>query len=461
MIRVRLFLAGLMVFCCASLPIPAVARLVVDHVVVRGTAQVTIRVLTTRMHLRPGDPVDFTVLNTSEQRLVESDLFSRVHVFIDLPTPEAVRRMYLDEKTYPVDVVVEAVGKQAWFVFPTASFGSGDWAGGVVYANQNLLGRDVQLIGAGQLGQSLSHIFVGYRDPLVVGAPLTYSISGLLRQEQIRFFTYHGLVMQVPTTVAGGDCQLGWVLSPHTRAFLGLSARYQAVRPVEGLAPDTIPLPYNSRAGRIFLLQFQFQYDDTHAEEGLRQGILVFIKNEVSDRYWLSDFDYSKFEARVEMYGRYRWNYPSLILKSVLNYPTSDHGVPVTEMLRIGGPTLRGYLTNEFHGDTLVLAQAEDQAVLLRLRLPWSNVRFNVATAIFVDAATLLDRHPGGTTVPTLDSPSPPVRSKVADIHESFGGGIRIILPGVVIPALKLDVGYGIDVRDIAITVSIAGGGLL
>jgi outer membrane protein assembly factor BamA len=461
MIRARLFLAGLIVVCGAAVPAPAVARLVVGRVVVRGTAKVTTRVLTTRMHLHPGDTVDFAVLGAAEQRLVESDLFSEVHVFIDLPTPEAVRRMYLDAQSYPVDVVVQAAGKQAWFVFPTASFGSGDWAGGVVYANQNLTGRDVQLVGAAQIGESLSYVFAGYRDPLVVGVPLTYSLSALYRQEQIIFFANHALVMQVPTTVAGGDCQFGWVLSPHTRAFLGLSARYQSVRPVEGLAPDAVPLPYNSRAGRIFLLQFQFQYDDTHAEEGLRQGILVLIKNEVSDRYWLSDFDYSKFESRMELYGRYRWNYPSLMLKAVLNYPTSDHGVPVTEMLRIGGPSLRGYLFNEFHGDTLVLAQAEDQAVLLRLRLPWTQVRFNVAGAFFIDAATLLDRHPGGTTVLTLDSPAPPVRSKLDDIHASFGGGLRIILPGVVIPALKIDVGYGVDVRDVAVTVSIAGGGLL
>ena len=457
----HLRLCGLVVVGLLVLPAPAEARLVVDHIVVRGATNVTTRVLAARMHLYSGDPLDFAALSAAEQRLIESDLFSSVRVFIDLPQAEAVRRMYLDEITYPVEVVVEAVGKQPWFVFPTASFGSDDWAGGVVYANQNLFGRDVQLISAGQVGQSRSYAFVGYRDPLVAGVPLTYSTSGLYRREQIRLFANHRLVMQVPTTIFGGDGQIGWVLSPHTRAFLGLSARRQTVNPTEGLPPDTTPLPYNSRSGRIFLLQFQFQYDSTRAEEGLRHGILLFLKNEVSDRYWLSDFDYSKFETRAELYGHYRWNYPSLILKMVLDYPTSDHGVPVTEELRMGGPNLRGYLTNEFHGDTLFSAQAEDQAVLLRLRLPWTQVRFNVAAALFVDAATLLDRHPGGTTVPPPDTAPPPVRSKLNDIHASVGGGIRFILPGVVVPALKLDVGYGIDVRDVAVTISIAGGGIM
>jgi outer membrane protein assembly factor BamA len=461
MLGVRTCLAGLMVACAVAWSTPAEARLVVDRVVVRGTTDVTTRVLTARMHLYSGDSVDFAILAAAEQRLVESDLFSSVRVFIDLPNAEAVRRMYLDEATYPVEVVVDAVGKQSWFVFPTASLGSGDWAGGVVYANQNLFGRDVQLLSAGQIGESRSYAFVGYRDPLVIGIPLTYATSALYRREEIRLFANHSLVMQVPTSIAGGDGQVGWVLSPHTSAFLGVSARYQTVKAVEDLAAGATPLPYNSRSGRIFLLQFQFQYDSTRAEEGLRQGVLLLFKNEVSDRYWLSDFDYSKFETRAELYGHYWRNYPSLVLKMVLDYPTSDHGVPVTEELRIGGSNLRGYLTNEFHGDTLFSAQIEDQAVFLRLRLPWTRVRFNVAGALFVDAATLLDRHPGGTTVLPPDTLPTPVRSKVKDIHGSFGGGVRFILPGVVIPALKLDVGYGIDVRDVAVTLSIAGGGIM
>ena len=122
----RFSLAGLIVACAAVWPTPAEARLVVDRVVVRGTTKVTTRVLTARMRLYSGDTVDFAVLSAAEQRLIESDLFSKVRVFIDLPTPEAVRRMYLDETIYPVEVVVEAAGKQPWFIFPTASLGSGD-----------------------------------------------------------------------------------------------------------------------------------------------------------------------------------------------------------------------------------------------------------------------------------------------------------------------------------------------
>jgi outer membrane protein assembly factor BamA len=407
------------------------------------------------MNLHPGDRVDFDVMTNAEQRLVESDLFRTASVYIDMPRAEAARRMYVDDEDVVVDVQVEVVEKQSWFVAPIASFGSGDYAGGLAYGDQNFLGHDVQVVSAAQLGQSRSFVFAGYRDPLVVGAPITWGVDGLYRFEQIRYFVDHQRVLQVPTLVGGGEAELGWVLSPHLHAVFGFSARYQRVRTAEVLVPDVTLPAYNPRSGRIFLLVFQVRYDDTIAPEGLRRGVRLLLKNEVSDQYWGSEFDYSKFEVRTELYGKWAWNYPSVNLQTVFDFPTSSRGVPITEMLRIGGPSLRGYLLNEFHGDTLISAQMEDQAVVLRgLPLPFVATRFNVAAAAFVDAATLLERHPGGTAV---DLPVQP-RPKLDDIHTSVGAGFRIILPGIAIPAIKADIGYGIDVHSFAATVSIAGG---
>lgn len=434
----------------------AEARLVVNRIVVHGETKTTLRALTARMTLQPGDVVDFASLTGAQKRLVESDLFTTARVYVELPTEEAARLMYVVDQVYGVDVHVEVTDKQSWFVVPIASFGSGDYAGGVAYGDQNLLGHDVILVTAAQYGQSRSYAFAGFRVPLVVGAPLTWGVAGILRSEQIRFFVDHERVLQVPTLVGGGAAELGWVLSPHLRALLGVSARAQRVGDPEVVVADKRLPAYNSRSGRIFLLVFQFAYDDTISPEGLRRGTRVLFKNEVSDRYWGSHFDYSKFEMRTELYGKVAWNYPSLVLQTVFNYPTSIHGVPITEMLRIGGSDLRGYLTDEFHGDTLLRAQLDDQVLVLRdLPLPFVDKRFNLAAAVFVDAAALLERHPGGSAV---DLPGEP-RPKLDDFHTSVGAGFRAILPGVTLPALKADFGYGIDVQSFAFTVSIAGGG--
>lgn len=432
------------------------ARLVVGRIVVHGEPKTTPRVLSARMNLQRGDTVDFAVLANAEQRLLQSELFTSARVFIDMPRDEAARLMYVDSRDYSVDVQVEVTEKQSWFVVPTGSFGSGDYSGGAAYGDQNFLGQGVQALAAASIGQSRTYAFMGYRDPLIVGAPLTWGIAGIGRYEQIRFFADHRRVMQVPTLTGGGEAELGWVLSSNLRALIGFSARFLSVHEAEVLVPEATLPAYNSRSGRIFLLVFQMRYDNTIAPEGLRRGVRLQFKNALSDQYWGSEFDYSKFEVMTELHGKLAWNYPSLILQTVFDFPSSIRGVPLTEMLRIGGPTLRGYLANEFHGDTLVRAQVENQIVVLRnLPLPFVDTRFNVAAAAFMDIAELLERHPGGTAV---DLPVAS-RPKLADFHTSVGGGVRFILPGIAIPALKADVGYGIDVKSFAVTVSIAGGG--
>lgn len=436
-------------------PQSARARLIVGRIVVKGEAKTSERVLAARMHLRPGDEVTFEALRSAEERLMESELFTNARVYLDLPRAEAAHRMYVDFKDAAVDVHVEVTEKQSWFVVPVGSFGSGNYAGGVAYGDRNVQGQGIQLLTAAQWGQSRSFVFAGLRDPLLFDAPITWGAAGLLRYEQIRFFSQHREVLSVPTWVGGGEADLGWVLSPHFYVSLGFSARYQQVHEPEVKAPEAAVPVVNTLSGRIFRLVFQASYDNTVAPVGLRKGVRVLMKNEVADRFWGSEFDYNKFEGRVEVYGRIRWNYPSLVLKTVFDFPTSSRGVPITEMLRIGGPNLRGYLFNEFHGDTLVSAQLEDQVVVLSgVKVPLTRTRFNVAAAAFVDAASLLERHPGGTAV---DLPVEP-RPKLRDIHTSVGAGVRIIVPGVAIPAIKADIGYGIDVRSFGLTVSVGGG---
>src|ERR1700690_3963427 len=254
-------------------PKNAMAHLVVAHIIVHGNPKTTPRVLSAQMNLHPGDRVDFDAMINAEERLNETELFTKAHVYVDIPRAEAAQRMYVDDEDIPVDVHVEVEEKQSWFVAPIASFGSGDYAGGLAYGDQNFLGHDVQVVSAAQVGQSRSFVFVGYRDPLVIGAPLTWGIDGLYRYEQIRFFVNHQRVLQVPTLVGGGEGELGWVLSPHLHAVFGFSAREQRVHSAEVIVPSATLPAYNARSGRIFLLVFQVRYDDTIAPEGLRRGV--------------------------------------------------------------------------------------------------------------------------------------------------------------------------------------------
>lgn len=448
--------AALLAFALAF-PAPAQAKLVLGRLVLHGITKTREGAILARMRLQPGDALDDAALRDAENGLVASDLFVTVRVWLDLSRDQAVRKMYLQEEVERVDVHVTGVEKVYWFVFPTGSFGGGDKAAGVVYGNVNQDGYGRQVAAAAQYGESRTHLLAGFRVPIVAGIPLTYAVDAVLRLETFRFYDNHRQVMHVPTRVLGGEGQIGWVVSPTVRAMVG--ALYNRVGVFTQQRDDLgVAAPaFNPAGGNLVVLQLYLLYDDTAAPEGLRHGARIALKNEISDRFWASDFDYAKLELQLELYGHWGRTYPSLAFHSVINYPTSDRGVPLTQILRAGGPDLRGYIVNEFHGDTLVVMQLEDQVPIWNgIKVPLAPIKLNVAAAAFVDTGALLERHPGGIAGATARAPVP----KFSDFHTGMGAGLRLLIPGVAIPALKLDFAYGIDVGSFAVTLSIAGGGL-
>jgi outer membrane protein assembly factor BamA len=440
-----------------TIPAPAQAKLVLGQLVLHGIGKTRDDAFLARMRLRPGDPIDYSVLAAAEERLVACGLFVSVRVWLDMPREQAVRKMYLEERPEPTDVHVTADEKVSWFVFPTGSLGGGDKAAGVVYGDQNQDGHGRQVIAAAQYGESKSYLLGGFRVPIVAFAPLTYAFDAVLRLETFRFYDSHRLVMDVPTRVMGGEGQVGWVVTPTVRAMVGAMYNSIGVFTQHGADPTAVAPAYNPAFGNLVVLQLYVLYDDTAAPEGLRHGTRISLKNEVSDRFWKSDFDYVKLDFQMELYGRWGSTYPSMVFRSVVNYPTSDRGVPITQLLRAGGSDLRGYVVNEFHGDTLMVVQLEAQVPVFKgIKVPLTSSTLNVAAAAFVDTGILLERHPGGIAGATARAPVP----KFSDFHTGLGAGLRLLVPGVAIPAVKLDVAYGIDVKDYAVTVSIAGGGM-
>jgi outer membrane protein assembly factor BamA len=440
-----------------TFPAPAQAKLVLGQLVLHGITKTKDEAILARMRLQPGDPVDDSVLKAAEERLVACDLFVSVRVWLDMPREQAVQKMYLEENPEPVDVHVTADEKVSWFVFPTGSLGGGDKAAGLVYGDQNQDGQGRQVLAAGQYGESKSYLLAGFRVPIVPSAPLTYAFDAVLRLETFRFYDNHRLVMHVPTRVMGAEGQVGWVVTPTVRAMVGAMYNRIGVFSRHGDDPTAVSPAYNPAFGNLVVLQLYVLYDDTAAPEGLRRGTRISLKNEVSDRFWKSDFDYVKLDFQLELYAHWGVTYPSMVFRSVVNYPTSERGVPITQLLRAGGPDLRGYIVNEFRGDTLLVVQLEEQVPVLKgIKVPLTSSTLNVAAAAFVDTGALLERHPGGIAGATARTPLP----KFGDFHTGLGAGLRLLIPGVAIPAVKVDFAYGIDVKDFAVTVSVAGGGI-
>jgi outer membrane protein insertion porin family len=453
----------------------AEARLVIRSIVLRGAEKTTPEAVEARTQMRAGDPITIDSMDRARELLLATGLFTRVDVTIDLPRREAVRLMYFDQRERAVDLQVSVEEKQSWFVFPIFSAGGGDVSGGLVYVDRNLDGRAVELGGAGQLGASKNSIQVGFRDPMMTVAPFTYALGAYFRQDDFRFFSSHRKVQEVPTRLVDAEGRFGYVFSSNTRALFG--ARYQRLQVDDPtlladtgqgpLGPVSCPdgtlrdaggvavaraEPYNCLSGNVVTLLFDLSYDSTLAPRGLRTGALVSFRDEIADAIWGSDFDYVRLEFKLGLYGHLWRTYPSALLRSVFAFPTSTDGMPLTETLRAGGSNPRGYFVDEFHGDTLVSLQVEEQVWLIELTRLW---RLNLAAAAFADTAALAERHPAGR-VATAPTPGAGPRVNLGDFHSSVGGGLRFLLPGVAIPAIRFDVGYGLDVQDYAVTFTVA-----
>lgn len=433
------------------LPGSAGAKLVCRDVVPHGAAKTTKATLQAVTGLAPGEPVDAAALESAERRLAQNDLFMAAMVWLDLADEDASRRMASDEVT-AVDVHVSVVEKQSWFAVPVGSIGAGDMAVGAAFVEQNLAGRGMQLLAAGQYGESKTFLVAGLRQPLSPAAPLTWSVVALWRLESFRFFDRHQVAFHVPTRLWGGDVKLGWVATPALRVTGGLLYHRVDVFAPAADDPSVPPPAYNPRSGHHVLAQLHVVYDSTIAPLGLREGARLTLFNELADGAIGSDFDYYKLHLALELYGKWRGTWPSLVARLTVVEPTSRRGVPVNEALSTGGPELRGFSAGEFRGDLVAAVQLEEQLPLVSdIPVPLTRQPLNLAVAAFADAALVAERWPGGVRGSGASAVKP-------GLHAGVGVGARVVLPGVAIPVVKVDLAYGLDVKDLCVSLAVAGG---
>ena len=102
--------------------------------------------------------------------------------------------------------------------------------------------------------------------------------------------------------------------------------------------------------------------------------------------------------------------------------------------------------------DTLLKLQLENAIPVVSI---W---KVNLAIAFFADGGVLLERHKAGVAETAENSKA--ALELRDDLHLGLGAGLRIVIPGIAIPAVKIDWAYGVDVRDHSVVIGIASGGL-
>jgi outer membrane protein assembly factor BamA len=122
----------------------------------------------------------------------------------------------------------------------------------------------------------------------------------------------------------------------------------------------------------------------------------------------------------------------------------------------VGGPNDRGYLYQQFRGDSQLAAHAEYHFPLFSI----SALDFRALGFYDVNAIWFRDLPPGNGMYVTRNTPDqrtflvdangyPPGGGFdfKRDIHQSVGGGLRFFLRSVAVPLIGLDAGYGLESR--------------
>ena len=136
-------------------------------------------------------------------------------------------------------------------------------------------------------------------------------------------------------------------------------------------------------------------------------------------------------------------------------YAGTGHNLPFWNEFTGGGPNLRGYLFQQFRGDSQVSGKVEYHFPLFSIgSLDFRALGFyDVAAVWFRDLPdTAPDVVNGSLTRPTGDMRNYLATTKSGfsasrDTHNDVGGGLRFFLRSVAIPLVGFDAGYGLEAK--------------
>ncbi len=403
-----------------------------------------------------GDVLEPNTLEQVRERLNSSGLFADVNVFWE-PHKEGVR------------VSIAVKDKFPWVPLPTFSLSPGNVAFGLLFVHGNLFGRGKQLVAGARYSTRDSGATVVYRDPSLLGTWLYYQVQGKfqdqtvpefdprpdlvdrpLRETDIRSVGFEGLLgvawlRRVKT-------QFAW----HIEKFDVRRVRYphEGGRDPYGSGTATIPEGSAGSDAVVGFARGSLIFDFRAREHAVVYGNALSLNLESASSTWLSDLDYWKAWAGYEHYVRFFRRHNLVLAGSVY----TGENLPLWNENWLGGSSLRGYVHQQFRGDTIAKALFEYHFPLFSI----GPLDFR-ALGFFESGAAWYMNLP-----PVAPAPDPMTGRPVyetrrdgrrflppdfleegfdikRDVRNAVGGGLRFYLKSVAVPLIGIDYGYGLE----------------
>jgi outer membrane protein assembly factor BamA len=216
--------------------------------------------------------------------------------------------------------------------------------------------------------------------------------------------------------------------------------------------PPSVPLTQATAPGTTGFGRAALTFDFRAREFAVMTGTSLGVALDLASPSYGGDLSYWRatayFERGMKFFRSHNFVYSG--------YAAVGHNLPFWNELTVGGPNLRGYLYQQFRGDTQISGKAEYHFPL------FSVGPADFRALFFYDVAALWFRdlppvdplvnpdYAVRTTTPDQRTFLPGQESGFSakrDIHNDVGAGLRFFLRSVAIPLIGFDAGYGIEAQ--------------
>jgi outer membrane protein assembly factor BamA len=402
--------------------------------------------------VRIGDFLAEDTLSTVRERLNTAGLFADVNVWWE---------------TYRggVRVNIAVKDKFPWAPVPTGSLSSNNKSVGLLFVHGNLFGRGKQMVVGGRLASLDSGALIAYRDPSLFGSWVYWEMRAILQRQVIpEYDVNHALALnpwrQSTFDSYGFEPAIGvaWFRRVRTQVswrrdrvtYLGNKQILED--PTTGLSLPADPEAATSRGGVMGMGRAMVAFDWRSREFAIMRGIALTGSVDLGSSAFGGDFEFWRASTSWEQGVR-------ILRRQNLIYSlggTVGNNIPIWWDPTAGGPGLRGYLAQQFRGDTAFGGHVEYHFPLLSLG------SLDIRGLGFYDTSLIWNRNLPSTLTPlggylirtgydqrTYDPRYVKQGLDLSrDFHNAVGGGLRFFLRSVAVPLVGFDAGYGLEAHN-------------
>jgi outer membrane protein assembly factor BamA len=432
----------------------------IKEILVQENTKTTTDTVTLIADIDVGDDWSVDMITGIKTRLLSSGLFKDAEVFSST-VPGGVR----------VTIVVH--DKHSWVIAPAFYNQPTNKGAGVGYGENNLFGQNQKLLLYGQIASGDTFFIGAWVIPSIGGTPFYAQLDTYLKQSRVIEYKSPNGYLDSPEAIResrlnylNGGIRLG--IEPIRGYKLDGRLRGAVVSysdsPLFGNAkapsylgknPDDQGIDLGSssatnvqnpgKEGNDVSAEGSFTIDRRANYLGVTTGTKLSVAYEHSLNALGSDFSYSLlsfgYAKGWQVLERHNLNIKG-------NFQYGRH-LPFQQELLLGGTSMRGYVNNQYRGDSRALVNLEYSLPLFSL------FGLSVRGLGFWDSGYIAFLNEDSKQRNYLPGSRREDQDKFAGFKNSVGVGTRLYLKQIVLPLLGVDVGYGLEAGDIQVYLAI------